>query len=418
VARWKALLGEGEMAFRSRGAAAILWVASATAALGQTSPPAEPQPPVLMPGGEAWSGFYVGANAGFTFGNSNVTVSPAGCIATGSCANAANNPLRTFSSTLNGSGFAGGAQAGYNWRMSPLFLLGAEADIDYDGLRGHYNANSTLPAPLMGSAARSVSQSQDFLGTVRGRAGFLVNEGWLVYATGGLAYGQAKSATTASFSSIGDSYAGSTSGFRTGWTAGAGLEWMLGPFWSVKAEYLYVDMGSTSYTDPITNAAAVGATGLSPQPAYQTRFSNNQNIVRVGVNYHFGTPPEPPPAPPVVGVPAPPPAAPKVFIVFFDWDKDMVSPEAAQVIQQAADAYRSGAPVQLQVTGYTDRSGSPGYNQRLSERRAANVAKALAALGVPREEMAVSGRGENDNRVPTADGVREPQNRRVEIVTP
>ena len=69
-------------------------------------------------------------------------------------------------------------------------------------------------------------------------------------------------------------------------------------------------------------------------------------------------------------------------------------------------------------TGYTDRSGSPGYNQRLSERRANNVAKALAALGVPPAQMVVSGRGENDNRVPTADGVREPQNRRVEIVEP
>ena len=108
----------------------------------------------------------------------------------------------------------------------------------------------------------------------------------------------------------------------------------------------------------------------------------------------------------------------RAFIVFFDWDKDTITPEGAQVVQQAADVYKSGAPVQLQVTGYTDRSGSPGYNQRLSERRANNVARALAALGVPRDQMAVSGRGENDNRVPTADGVREPQNRRVEIVAP
>jgi outer membrane protein OmpA-like peptidoglycan-associated protein len=74
--------------------------------------------------------------------------------------------------------------------------------------------------------------------------------------------------------------------------------------------------------------------------------------------------------------------------------------------------------VQLQVTVYTDRSGSAGYNQRLSERRANNAARALAAMGVPREQMVVSGRGENDNRVPTANGVREPQNRRVEIVSP
>jgi OOP family OmpA-OmpF porin len=72
--------------------------------------------------------------------------------------------------------------------------------------------------------------------------------------------------------------------------------------------------------------------------------------------------------------------------------------------------------VTIQVTGYADRSGSPGYNQRPSERRANSVANALTQMGVPRQQMAVSGRGENDNRVRTADGVREPQNRRVEIV--
>jgi len=104
--------------------------------------------------------------------------------------------------------------------------------------------------------------------------------------------------------------------------------------------------------------------------------------------------------------------------VFFDWDKSTITPEGMAILQQAAAAFRSGAPVTIQVTGYTDRSGSPGYNQRLSERRANNVAGALAGMGVPRQAMVVSGRGENDNRVPTADGVREPQNRRVEIVFP
>jgi outer membrane protein OmpA-like peptidoglycan-associated protein len=74
--------------------------------------------------------------------------------------------------------------------------------------------------------------------------------------------------------------------------------------------------------------------------------------------------------------------------------------------------------VQIQVTGYTDASGSVGYNQRLSERRANAVADALTRLGVARSDMMVSGRGKNDQRVPTADGVREPQNRRVEIVFP
>jgi outer membrane protein OmpA-like peptidoglycan-associated protein len=134
--------------------------------------------------------------------------------------------------------------------------------------------------------------------------------------------------------------------------------------------------------------------------------------------YRFGPPPAPPPIAVPPALPAAPVVARKVFIVFFDWDKATITAEGMGIIQQAANAFRAGAPVQIQVTGYADRSGSPGYNQRLSERRANAVAGALARLGVPRNEMMVSGRGENDNRVPTADGVREPQNRRVEIVFP
>jgi outer membrane protein OmpA-like peptidoglycan-associated protein len=132
--------------------------------------------------------------------------------------------------------------------------------------------------------------------------------------------------------------------------------------------------------------------------------------------YRFGPPPPPPMAAPLP--PAPPPAVRRVFLVFFDWDKSTITPDGMAVVRQAADAFRAGAPVQIQVTGYTDASGSAGYNQRLSERRANAVAVALERFGVPRNQMAVSGRGKNDQRVPTADGVREPQNRRVEIVFP
>ena len=130
----------------------------------------------------------------------------------------------------------------------------------------------------------------------------------------------------------------------------------------------------------------------------------------------FGAPPPPVAAPPMP--PAPPPVARKVFLVFFDWDRDTITPEGMQIVQQAAAAFRAGAPVTIQVTGYTDRSGSPGYNQRLSERRANNVANALVRLGVPRQ--ADGGQRPRRERQPRADrpGVREPQNRRVEIVFP
>ena len=130
----------------------------------------------------------------------------------------------------------------------------------------------------------------------------------------------------------------------------------------------------------------------------------------------FGAAPPPPP-PPLPPAPPPPPPQ-KVFLVFFDWDKYNITPEGQQIIALAAQQYKAGGSVRIQVTGYTDLSGSAGYNQRLSERRANAVASALAALGVARSDMAVTGRGMNDPRVPTAPGVREPQNRRVEIVFP
>jgi outer membrane protein OmpA-like peptidoglycan-associated protein len=104
------------------------------------------------------------------------------------------------------------------------------------------------------------------------------------------------------------------------------------------------------------------------------------------------------------------------FLVFFDWDSAVVGPSGREVIGLAAQTYKAGSPVTVQVTGFTDTSGSADYNQRLSVRRADAVAAILAQDGVPSGSMVVTGRGQNDLRVPTPDGVREPQNRRVEIV--
>jgi len=123
------------------------------------------------------------------------------------------------------------------------------------------------------------------------------------------------------------------------------------------------------------------------------------------------SPPPPPPPPP----PAPP-SPPPPYLVFFDWNSAVVGPSGREVIALAAQAFKSGSPVTVQVTGFTDTSGSADYNQRLSERRANAVAAVLVQDGVPQTNLVVTGRGENDLRVPTPDGVREPQNRRVEIV--
>ena len=122
-------------------------------------------------------------------------------------------------------------------------------------------------------------------------------------------------------------------------------------------------------------------------------------------------PPPPPPPPPAAGAPGA-----RVFTVYFGWNRSWIGPTGMQVIGQAAAAFKAGAPVTVQVTGHTDTSGSASYNQRLSERRAIHVARALNKMGVPPNAIAVAGRGENDLAVPTPDGVREARNRRVTIV--
>jgi OmpA-OmpF porin, OOP family len=372
-------------------AAAPALMLAAIAPAGAQAPPFAP----LVMGG-AWdpfAGFYAGLNVGGGFGDSTATRNSTGF---------------TTRDKLDSSGPVGGVQGGYNWRINPQWLLGLETDFDGAGLNSH--SGTTVKNIAGATVTSAASRDMGYLGTVRGRVGYQPAPNWLLFASGGFAYGQVDNSLAGNIvlpNGLSATFNRKKDGIQTGWAVGGGSEINIAPQFGVVLEYLHTDLGSFSYNAPI-HAGVVNI-------GQRVTVDNNANIFRIGLNYHF-VPPPPPPAP--IAAPAPPPAPPKVFIVFFDWDKDTITPEGHAIIQQAADAYRAGAPVQLQVTGYTDRSGSPGYNQRLSERRANNVARALAALGVPKEQMIVAGRGENDNRVPTADGVREPQNRRVEIVAP
>ena len=122
------------------------------------------------------------------------------------------------------------------------------------------------------------------------------------------------------------------------------------------------------------------------------------------------------PPPPPMPTPATAPAAAPTFIVYFGWNRSWVSPSGVAILQQAAATYRAGGVASVQVTGYTDTSGSARYNQRLSERRAHHVARALARMGIPWSAMTITGRDATDLAVPTPPGVREPHNRRVTII--
>jgi hypothetical protein len=116
--------------------------------------------------------------------------------------------------------------------------------------------------------------------------------------------------------------------------------------------------------------------------------------------------------------PAPAPAEPGEFLIWFETNQSTLTPEGLRVVAQAAEAYKQRGAARITVNGHTDTVGSAAYNLRLSESRADTVANELIREGVPAADIITIGRGEEDLLVPTADGVAEPRNRRVEIVVP
>jgi outer membrane protein OmpA-like peptidoglycan-associated protein len=147
----------------------------------------------------------------------------------------------------------------------------------------------------------------------------------------------------------------------------------------------------------------------------RTESENYNHSIMVGLRYAFN-PPAPPPPPVVAAPPAAAPAPARTYLVFFDFDRADLTERARQIIADAARASTAVQTTRIEIAGHADRAGTPQYNQRLSERRAAAVANELERQGVPRSAMVVQAFGESRPLVQTADGVREPQNRRVEIV--
>ncbi len=178
----------------------------------------------------------------------------------------------------------------------------------------------------------------------------------------------------------------------------AGLSYRLSPEISIKADYRYF---------ATTEATFASASGVD----LSTDLDSHNFMV--GFTYHFGNA-APAPAP-VAPAPVVAPA-PRNFIVFFDWDKADLTPEAQSILRQASEYIKKGGLTRITLTGHADRSGTDSYNVRLSQRRGENVKKFLVNLGVGANSMSTIAKGESLPLVPTADGVREPQNRRVEIV--
>jgi outer membrane immunogenic protein len=132
---------------------------------------------------------------------------------------------------------------------------------------------------------------EDWLATIRGRAGFTVTPSFLVYATGGLAIAHVQTAGAVAFTTTADTYAGGYDETRAGWTVGGGGEWMVAPNWSIKAEYLYVDLGKQTVNLACVNTGICGSPPqVAPGASYANDYRFREHIARVGLNYHFGGP--------------------------------------------------------------------------------------------------------------------------------
>jgi outer membrane immunogenic protein len=264
-------------------------------------------PPVYLPPPPAWTGLYVGINAGGTWSSSNtvdttaVPIEPA--FPTFETELALSSTLATTSVPASNSGFIGGGQVGYNYQFNNSFVAGIEADIQ--GVASSSSSSSVsgsgVPVGFPGetiTSTVSASKRLDYLGTIRGRLGFLVTPTLLAYGTGGLAYGGVRSSVEIgqqNFAPAGSTFSapfssfGSLSNSRVGWTAGGGVEWLFAPNWSVKVEYLYYDLSSDTFAlSPLTNTFTTGGVVYSSAPFARASFTGN--IVRAGLNYHFTFP--------------------------------------------------------------------------------------------------------------------------------
>lgn len=230
-----------------------------------------------------WSGFYAGLNAGYGWSNASTDLSanPLGSIGLFGPAVAGGSIPQ--SSTNDANRFNAGIKGGYNWQNGPI-VYGAEADVAYVNLKG---SSSYSAAAIGGTPALDTTQDQsvDWLATLRARVGYLPTPTLLTYVTGGLAVGHVKASsnivrTTGCTGSI-YCEAGSLSQARWGWTLGGGLEYALARNWSINFEYLYFDLGATSYGLQPTWPTFVKFDQLDAR----AKFSGQ--IARVGVNWQF-----------------------------------------------------------------------------------------------------------------------------------
>ena len=260
------------------GLAALGLVASGTSTLAQQKAPAK-APSYVTPTW-SWAGFYVGVNAGWGWGK------PTGDLGAFSPVVAAAVADGRIPGALDvkPDGAIGGGQIGVNWQTG-VVVFGLEADIQGSGIREERNFTIAGPGFPALPAQITVEERIRWFGTARARFGVTPVERALLYVTGGLAYGNVDSNVRIAFPFPGGGFdgdfSGGRSGTKTGWTAGGGFEYAWDSNWSVKAEYLYIDLGSDTVRLIEPNL---------PGDYVDYRFHHRDHIVRAGINYRFGAP--------------------------------------------------------------------------------------------------------------------------------
>jgi len=217
----------------------------------------------------SWSGFYLGANAGYGRSKEDHAEFSTNFSPSDSAPNIGE---------LSPSGAFGGGQIGYNFQHGNV-VYGIEADFQGAGM------DDDSPAAF-GIAAGEFSTKVDWFGTVRGRLG-IASGNALFYATGGFAYGSVEHEGVLSNGFL--SAAFKNDKVETGWVVGGGVEYALSSNWTVKAEYQYLDLGSDSASGNVVRNDNGAPTG----EVLRSDFDTNIHTVRVGVNYKFGSRDEP-----------------------------------------------------------------------------------------------------------------------------
>jgi outer membrane immunogenic protein len=239
--------------------AGLGFVSSASAADMPTKAPVAPLAVAYN-----WTGFYIGLNAGGSWGHQDNDLVAAATGAT------------IFSNSDRLNGFIGGGQLGYNWQVNQ-WVFGLEADFQGSGQKadGTYVIPPVVGALVVPGLTAAYTDKLEWFGTVRGRVGY-AQDHWLAYVTGGWAFGHGTLSGTGTATPAGAVTAFSASQDYSGWTIGGGLEWAFMDHWSAKAEYLYIDFGN----GPTVAANAAGTLNI---------VSNKMtdNIARLGVNYRF-----------------------------------------------------------------------------------------------------------------------------------